>query len=247
MKKLLIISIALVIFSITLDAQLWKLRRYEVSAAIGTTQFYGDIGGFSKGDNLLGLKDISFKQTGLNLTTSFKYRILHNVSIRASIASGYFHSTDVRGSNEKRGFESRTIFIEPSLSGEYYFIKNKSDNSFLAMRGDRSAFQSIISSLDVYGFAGFGGLSFKVKPNDILTPKATATKGFIPVIPIGVGVNVFFSSYISFGAELSGRFTFSDDIDGYSSVNSKSNDLYQFLNFTFTYKIKTGENGLPSF
>ncbi|MDO9580113.1 MAG: hypothetical protein Q7J06_06040 [Bacteroidales bacterium] len=127
-----------------------------VTTALGTTQFYGDIGGFSKGDNLLGLKNF-------------------------------------------------------------------------------------------YGFTGFVGLSFKVKPNDILSPKATATKGFTPVIPVGVGVNVFFSSYICFGAELSGRFTFSDDIDGYSSTYSKSNDLYQFLNFTFTYKIKTGENGLPSF
>jgi len=237
----------LVIFSTALDAQLWKLRRYEVTAALGTTQFYGDIGGFSKGDNLLGLKDISFRQTRLNLTTNIKYRILDDVSVRVNFATGYFHSTDVRGSNKNRGFESITTFFEPSLLGEYYFIKNKGDNSFLTMKGDRTAMPSIFSSFDFYGFAGFGGLSYKVKPNDILAPMATKTSGFSPVIPAGVGVNMFFSSYINFGVELGARFTFSDDIDGYTSPYSKSNDTYHFLNFTFTYKINTGENGLPSF
>ncbi len=247
MKKTLLIIIAFSFLSSAGNAQLWKLRRYEATAGLGTTQFYGDIGGFSKGENLLGIRDFSFRHTRFNFNTGFKYRILDDVSVRLNFAFGYFHSTDMRGSNENRGFESRTLFFEPALLGEYYFIKNKAENSFLIMKGERTVLQSILSSLDFYGFTGFGGLSFKVKPNDILAPLATKTSGFTPVVPIGVGVNMFFSSYINFGVELGGRFTFSDDIDGYTSQYSKSNDLYHFLNFTFTYKIKTAENGLPSF
>jgi hypothetical protein len=247
MRKVIIIIILFSFLASAANAQFWKLRRYEATAAIGTTQFYGDIGGFSKGKNLLGIKDFSFRQTRFNITAGFKYRILEDVSVRLNFVFGYFHSTDVRGSNESRNFESRTIFFEPSLLGEYYFIKNKGESSFLIMKGENTAFQSILSSFDFYGFTGFGGLSFKVSPNDILSHLTTKTSGFTPVIPIGAGINMFFSSHISFGIELCGRFTFSDDIDGYTSPYSKSNDVYHFLNFTFTYKINTGENGLPSF
>jgi hypothetical protein len=247
MRKYLILLIALVVITEAAEAQLWKLRRYEVVASLGTTQFYGDIGGFSKGDNLLGLKDFSFKQTRFNFTTSIKYRIIDVASVRLNLAWGGFHATDAKGSNESRGYEVTTAFFEPTLMGEYYFIKNKNENSFLHLKDSRKGFTALIPAIDIYTFAGFGGLSYKVTPNSMLAPKVTDSKGFTPVIPFGVGINLFYSTNISLGMELGARFTFSDNIDGYSSVYSKSNDVYHFLNFTLTYKINTGVNGLPKF
>lgn len=44
-----------------------------------------------------------------------------------------------------------------------------------------------------------------------------------------------------------GRYTFSDGLDGYTSQYSSSNDVYYFLNFVISCKLKTGENGWPSF
>jgi len=247
MRKFLMIIVAFIFLSTAANAQLWKLRRYEATAGIGTTQFFGDIGGFSKGENVLGFKDITFRHTRLNLSTAFKYRIVDNASVRLNLAFGYFHATDVRGSNVLRGFESRTMFFEPSLLGEYYFIKNKGENSFLLMKGKGNGPLSIFSMLDFYVFTGFGGLSYNVSPNDLLAPLATKTRGFTAVIPAGVGVNMIYSSYFNFGLELGGRYSFSDNLDGYTSPHSKSNDVYYFLNFVFTYKVKTGKNGLPSF
>lgn len=247
MRKIILILVAIAFLPASADAQLWKLRRYEAVASLGTTQFYGDIGGFSKGENLMGLKDISFKQTRFNLTTSFKYRVIDVASVRLNFAFGGFRATDAKGSNEARGFEAVTTFFEPSIMGEYYFIKNKNENSFLHLKDSRRGFNALIPALDVYVFGGFGGLSYKVKPNDKLAPFVTEPKGFIPVIPAGVGFNLFYTTNISLGMELSARLTFSDNIDGYSSVYSKSNDMYHFLNFTFTYKINTGDNGLPKF
>jgi hypothetical protein len=247
MRKILISIIPLIFLSSVSSAQLWKLRRYEVTAGIGTTQFFGDIGGFSKGENLIGLKDITFRHTRMNLSTSVKYRILDDVSVRLNLAFGSFHSTDVRGSNVDRGFESRTLFFEPSLIGEYYFIKNKGENSFLLMKGKNSGIQSFFSMMDLYAFAGLGGLSYKVRPNQLMASSAVKTSGFCGIIPAGAGVNFIYSSYINFGAELGGRFPFSDNIDGYTSIYSKSNDVYYFFNLTFSYKLKTGKNGLPSF
>jgi hypothetical protein len=247
MRKILIIVLLFYFISGGANAQLWKLRRYEVSAGLSTTQFFGDIGGFSRGENMLGLRDFSFKHTRLNINTGFKYRILDDVSARLNLTFGYFHSTDKRGSNIERDFESRTFFFEPALIGEYYFIKNKGENSFLITKGEENLSLSFFSLIDFYVFTGVGGLSYHVKPNDKLAPSATKTKGFTPVIPAGFGANFNYSGIFNFGVELGGRYAFSDNIDGYSSQYSESNDIYYFLNFKFTYKIKTGENGLPSF
>jgi hypothetical protein len=247
MKKLLIIISILLLLPSTGNAQLWKIKRYELSGSIGTTQFYGDIGGYSPGDNLLGIKDFTFHNTRYNITGNLRYKILQNVSVRLNLAFGSFHSTDIKGSNENRKFESRTLFFEPALLGEFYFIKNKSENSFLFIKGDKTAFVSIFQSLDFYTFTGFGGLVFKVKPNDRLEPLATKLNGFTPVIPLGVGVKMNYSANINFGIELGARYTFSDRIDGYTSQYSKANDMYHFLNFNVTYKISTGPKGGPQF
>jgi hypothetical protein len=247
MQKYFISTAVLIFFTLTINAQLWKLRRYEATAGIGTTQFFGDIGGFSKTKNLLGLKDFTFMHTRFNISSSMKYRIRDDVSARLSLAFGSFHSSDAKGSNEDRGLESRTLFFEPSLIGEYYFIKNKGENSFLLMKGQGRSFRSIISLCDFYAFSGIGGLSYKVKPNENLSVMGIKTKGFTAVVPMGLGMNLNYTSYVSFGIELGRRFSFSDYLDGYTSQFSKSNDTYYFLNFTLSYKIKTGENGLPSF
>ncbi|HEX2920290.1 MAG TPA: hypothetical protein VHO50_03900, partial [Bacteroidales bacterium] len=41
------------------QAQLWKRRRVEAVAGIGPSFFFGDVGGYSKKENVLGIKDIT--------------------------------------------------------------------------------------------------------------------------------------------------------------------------------------------
>ena len=248
MKKILFTVVLLAVLSANGNAQLWKMRRYELSGGIGTTQFFGDIGGYSKGDNLLGLKDISLSHTRFNLSAAARYKIVSDVSVRVNLAFGSFHSTDARGSNENRGFESKTIFFESTLIGEFYFIKSKAENSFLLMKGSSYPFpKRFFPMVDCYVFSGIGGLSYNVKPNEKLEPYMTVPGGFVPVIPVGLGANLTYSGTYNFGVELGARYSFSDNIDGYSSIYSKSNDMYYLLNFNFTYKIRTTETGKPMF
>lgn len=248
MRKTVALIIFLSFLLTSASAQIWKIRRYEVSAGLGTTQFFGDIGGFSKGDNALGLKDISFRDTRLSISSSVRYRITSSVSARLNLNFGSFHSTDVRGSNEKRDYESRTLFFEPTAIGEYYIKRNKGDNSFKLMRGSSYPFpKRFLPLLDVYVFTGIGGLNYSVKPNDKLEPRMTGSKGFTLVIPAGLGVSLSYSGTYNYGIELGGRYTFSDNIEGYTSQFSKSKDMYYILNFVFTYKIRTSENGRPLF
>ncbi len=247
MKRVLIIIVAFYLLSLSANAQLWKLRRYEISGGIGTTQFFGDIGGYPSSKNILGLKDFTFRHTRVNFNASIRYRIAESVSARINMMFGIMHSTDSRGSNIPRGFEENTVFFEPSLIGEYYFIKNKGENSFVFLKGNNAILKSLFQSLDFYVFAGVGGLSYSVSPNRLLEAQQMKTSGFAGVIPLGVGVSVIYSSKINIGVELGGRFTSTDYLDGYTSSESLKNDVYHTLNFTFTYKINTGKNGLPMF
>jgi len=229
------------------DAQMWKTRRYEATLGIGPSFFFGDIGGTSKGINILGIRDLNIKQTRFNFNVNAKYRVLQDLNLRLSISSGIFHATDSRGSNQGSLYESTTLFIEPALIGEYYFIKNRVEGSYLFNKGQQTGLSGIFKSLDFYVFTGIGGCGYSVKGNSTLEAIMTKRGGFTAVIPGGVGTTLVYSNNFNFGLELTGRYSFSNNLDGYTSQYSSSNDVYYFFNFTITYKLKTGPNGLPSF
>jgi len=229
------------------DAQIWKLKRYEMVFGIGPSFFFGDIGGYSISKNILGLKDITVLQTRFDFNANLKYRISQPFDVRLSLTSGFLHATDVRGSNENRRFAASILFIEPALIGEYYFIKNKAEDSYLFTKGKNTGFIGFIKSLDFYAFVGIGGIGYSIRPNAALQSHGLNPGGFAAVVPFGLGSTLIYSPNFNFGVELTGRYAFSDNLDGYTSQYSSANDVYYFLNFTLTYKLKNGAHGLPSF
>jgi hypothetical protein len=250
MKRFLlfIVLVCLTAFFTRTQAQLWKIKRYEATAGFGPSLAFGDIGGFSKTKNILGLRDLSFLQTRYNLNFNLKFRILEDVNARLSVNYGLLHFTDERGSNESRGYEASTSIFEPSVIGEYYFIKNKSESRYSFYKGQGGFLNGILPALDFYAFTGVGGLSYIVKGNAALVNSGKLnTGGFTAVIPVGIGSNLIFSPDFNFGLEIGRRILFTDYLDGYTTQYSGSNDVYYFFNFTVTYKMKTGRNGLPSF
>lgn len=237
------------------SAQLWKMKRYEATAGLGTSQFYGDVGGYTLGENALGIRDFTFKQTRFNVNGSFRYFFTDAIAARLSFSYLMLHATDERGSNPDRGYEATTSVWEPALIGEYYFVRNRERNSFLfqTYRGrSRNRLKDFFRSIDVYALTGVGGAGFNVKGNDLLEEKwmntpELETSGFAAVIPIGVGAKLAFDPNILFGVELTGRYAFTDFLDGYTSQWSERNDIYHTFSVTFNYRIKTARNGLPSF
>ena len=229
------------------QAQLWKMRRWETVIGSGPSFFFGDVGGFSRTKNFLGFRDMSYQQTRFNINANLKYRIAREANARLSMTYGLLHATDQRGSNEGRELEASTIILEPALIWEYYFIKNRAETSYLFIKRKGSFIWTLLGSLDFYGFAGVGGVSYKVKGNDALLEHGLPTSGFDLIIPGGVGSTLIFSPNLNFGFELGARYAFTDYLDGYTSQFSKANDVYYFLNLTVTYKLKTGPRGLPSF
>ncbi len=243
-------GLIILLFSLSVSlsqAQLWKMKRYEAVAGIGPSFFFGDIGGFSKTENILGIKDLSFKQTRFNFNFNLKYRLSQKLNARLSLSYGLLHATDERGSNEDRGYEASVSIIEPALIGEFYIIKNRAESSYLFTKGRSDNPAGLFRSLDFYLFAGIGGLYYTINGNEKLKNTGFTSGGFTTVIPMGVGTTLVYSPNFNFGIEFGGRYSFSDNLDGYTSIFSVSNDSYYFLNFTITYKLKTGPKGLPSF
>lgn len=248
MKKVLMLFIIFFIAGQVIYSQeLWKRRKYEAFVGLGPSQFFGDIGGFTPKKNILGFKDLSFKQMRFDVNLGLRYRIYEDLSVRLSFIYGMLHATDERGSNETRGYEARTSIFEPAVMAEYAFIKSKNENSFLFQRNRSGSRGSFLSSIDVFAFGGVGGVSYKVKGNEALIERGMVNSGFSAVIPVGVGASLLIAPDYNFGFEIGGRYCFSDYIDGFTSQYSSSNDVYYFVNFTFTYKILTGSNGLPEF
>jgi len=243
-----ILAILIICFALPVsNAQLWKMRRWEAEGGIGPSFFFGDIGGFSRTKNFLGLRDMSFMQTRFDINGNLKYRMSRDVNLRLSLTYGMFHATDIRGSNEGRNYEASTSFFEPSFMGEYYFIKNYAENSYLFLKQKQGIMRNLFKSLDFYAFAGFGGISYNVKGNASLVARGMKDSGFAAVIPAGLGTTLIYSPNINFGLEVGGRYAFTDFLDGYSNPQySKANDVYYFLNFTISYKLKSGPHGLPS-
>lgn len=250
MKRLLIVLLAVLFIAPYAGAQLWKQKPYEAMASLGTSQFYGDVGGYTIGENIIGLKDLTFKQTRFNVSGSFRYFIIDQVAARLSLTYIMIHATDERGSNEDRGLEAVSSLFEPALIGEYYFIRNQQRNLYGFQIGKairRNGFKEFLKSLDAYAFTGIAGLGYSVNPNDELQLRGLKTGGFTAAVPLGAGVKVTFDPNIMFGVELCGRFAFSDYLDGYTSQYSARNDVYHTFSFTFSYRIKAARNGLPSF
>jgi len=226
------------------------MKRYEAVASLGTSQFYGDVGGFSNGENAWGLKDITFKQTRFNVSGSFRYFILDEVAARLSLSYVMLHATDERGDNEDRGYEATTSLFEPALIGEYYFIRNRERNSFLFQvrrAVSRNRLRDFFRSIDVYALAGVGGAAYKVNPNETLEARNMQTDGFTAVIPFGLGAKLAIDPNILMGIEFNSRYAFTDYLDGYTSDWSTRNDIYHTFSVTFNYRIRTARNGWPAF
>jgi len=246
MKRVFLVLFLVMIIYPAANGQLWKLRRYELTGSFGTSQFMGDIGGFTPGENALGFKDLTVNNTRFALGLGMRYRIYENFSVKLDLNFGLIHATDAKGSNEGRDYEATTSIFEPGVRAEYYILKNKAESSYRFTKG-QEIFASIIGKMDLYAYAGIAPIIYSVNPNEKLLAVIETDGGTALGIPVGLGFNYLLSPNVLLGFDVGYRFTTSDYIDGYTSQYSEHNDVYYFMTFVFTYKLKTSEKGLPSF
>lgn len=219
-------------------SQSWRYQRYEVWGGVSVFQYYGDIGGSADKNNWLGLKDISLKSNRPGINFGGVVTLNDRIYLQGSNAFGVFAQTDVGSRNSARNFAFTTIADELTVQVAYFFLaENKNYNyANIDLRGGFKNLKKIISA---YGFAGTGGIFFKVTPklSMIGSPRFDGSKSIAMVFPVGVGVKVAYTQSFSIAAEIGARLTLTDKLDGYTSQYSKHNDFYYIMNFKAIYHL----------
>jgi hypothetical protein len=253
MKKIagLFLVFVFISISINVDAQRWKLRRYEISMGIAATNFYSDVGKSVTDQNFFkSFTTIQLVTTRPSFTASFRYKLAGDMAAKLNLSYGILHGRDGGNLVEKnnRNYVMTTTIFEPSVVFEYYLLSEGRSFSSAALFNRRGMINNY-SKFYIYLFGGVGGgiYNAKAKEGIDVDPRFEPGSGFIPVFPVGAGLKYSIDSQWSFGFEFGRRFTFSDKLDGITTETSKNNDIYDFAVFKAIYKVRTDRRGRPIF
>ncbi len=248
-KLSIIVSILIISFVDPVNAQRWKLRRYEVGGGVGVTQIFGDIGGTISKENWFGLKDIKIDETRLVVPLFVRYKLDPLYALKVNTVLAFGNGTDTNSRND-RGRSYKTMLFEFSAQAEYYFIPEERRYKSAAMFNRRGMLNNYMS-FNAYGFLGVGGIYSKanVSFSEDITPVDDIKSNNIGIcFPFGIGLKYTLDDRWFVNAELGYRYSVSDYIEGYRQIeDSKHNDVYYFLTFSVGYRLKTSRRRLPSF
>lgn len=250
MKKLagLLLILIFVSLNFTVDAQRWKLRRYEISFGLAATSFYSDVGKSVTDQNFVNsFSTVQLVTTRPSFTTSFRYKISGNSAMRLNLSYGLLQGQD-GGNLENREYVMTTTIFEPSLVFEYYLLPEGRSFSSAALFNRRGMVNNY-SNVYAYLFGGVGGgiYSAKAKEGINLDDRFEPGGGVATVFPVGVGLKYTLDSQWSIGFEFGRRFTLSDKLDGITTQASQNNDIYDFAVINAIYKVRTSRSGRPIF
>lgn len=245
-KSFILLVFFIFLCSVVLDAQYWRRDRYEATLGLGTTHFYGDIGGTEDAGNALGFKDIQFKFTRMAVALGARYKIYNDMALKMNLIYAWFATNDDGSRNDERDFNFSSTIFETSFQFEYYILSEGRSRTSSALF-NRKGMINNFSTLNAYVFTGLGFAVFNPKPKDNFENYFTENfSKFGLVFPIGFGIKYPIDSNWSLGFELGRRFTTTDYIDGYHKSDvSKHNDTYYFGVFNAIYKIRANRQGLP--
>jgi hypothetical protein len=226
------------IFGTSADAQRWKLSNKEIYGGLGTSNYFGDIGGATKSSNF-NPADLDIVSTRPSINLGMRYRFAERFAARGNFGFGMLHGSDIGSINEERNFAFKSMLIE--LSGQVMFsiTEEKQVISYSAMNM-RQGLRKFNARPHVYAFAGIGGAYFKTQALEALDGSARFdnSSSIALSFPVGLGIRYPFSPRTWVGFELGGRITTSDYLDGFASQYSTSNDVYYFSQFFVSYKLK---------
>lgn len=237
MKKIYLF-VFLVVLAFSSYSQQWKLGRFEIIGGVGTSNYFGDLGGAKIRDKM-GIADLDIEYTRPSLVFGARYRIKEKMAIKAIIGYANIYGSDISSFNNYRAYSFSTNLFELSGQFEYDFFSPKRYSRF-STRGVRDALYKFKASITAYGFVGLGGAVFfqKAKDDLITSGRFVDNKHLALAIPLGVGVKYPLTNRMFVGFEFGGRFTTSDYIDGFSPIASNSIDIYYLSVVNVSYKIK---------
>ncbi len=207
----------------------WKQQRKELIFGIGPTNFLGDLAGKDQiGSDFY--QDLEINSTRYVVNLGFRYFLLRDVSVRASLSYGVLSGNDALTNEpfrKNRNLHFKAPITEFSILGEYHVLKENwgKRHKIKGARNNNGRF-------GLMGFAGIGIAKFTPKSQYFdgqwydLQPLSTGGQGLAGgpdeyktitmVLPLGFGVKYMINRRMKIGLNFGYRKTFSDYIDDVS-------------------------------
>lgn len=237
-----------------LEAQNWKLNRYEAFGGISSFNYFGDIGGSASAENLYGIKDINLLNTRPTIYFGGRYYLYQRLSVQPVIYLGLATGSDKNSTNEKRGYKFTTPFVLPRLNLEFSFIHipdlfGKRKSIILEYYKPRNKTFTMFSS------SGVGYVFYKTLINDKMEQLKNQTDTLINpthyidlnkqnalVFNVGLGAKYFFVRSVAASVCIDFNTVLSDNFDGFVTQSNK-NDVFWTVSIGLNYRIPTNEWG----
>lgn len=224
MKKIVVIILS---FFITIGLYAQKNNRYpynEIFFGVGTTHYFGEIGGSLSHEASLNIKDFDAEQTRISASAGFRRVFNRSISLSGQIAPLWISGND-------------------KLS--YYNEQLNYNRKFNTYGAEIFSFQvEYYPANFVYLFGGFGELyrCTEYVPDYSITPiQKEKTHGFSSFILGGVGFGWKFNKLNAHSIEIGMRYCFDDILDGYDGgYDSKSNDIYYLVQYKIVHRLTFG-------
>lgn len=243
MKKSFIVVWIILFLSLPGHSQIWKRNRIEIFMGVPITHYFGDIGGSSDPNSMMGIKDISFRALRPGFSGGLGYRLTERFYAQGTLTLGLFGNTDKGSRNEARNYAFSTFGTELAAVAQFYIIPESDQNYFYSIMQVRGGLRKINKPFSLYLFAGGGGCFYRVKPlnNLVGSDRFDDSQHTAVVVPFGLGFKYQIFSRMLVGAELGGRYLLSDYLDGFSPEPSKYNDFYYVFNFKIYYRLPSNK------
>lgn len=219
-----------------------------VLTGVGPSYLFGDVGGNKDTKGLINKTDFIVAQTKYMFSINYRYVFQNNVGVKVSSLFGKFEGSDVGSRNEARGFDFSTNLSVFATHLEYNIIGGENASYWTPHK--------------LYAFVGAGVMISNVdfnsknpkRPTDSHAPNAVETPlplggynakmiSVSPSFPIGGGYEYELTPIFSIGLEYVIHTSFSDYIDGVSTINSKRKDYLMNLDLTLTYRFGMSSGG----
>lgn len=233
------------LFSLFLNAQRWKMTRYEIVGGIGAANVLSDLGGANQDGTHL-FRDLEFITTKSCFFIGGRYKIYERFAVKLNVILGYVKGDDAlsQSSRTSRKLSFTTSILETSSQFEYSLIKEKLGSRYMYTK----KYGFIKININTYLFAGVGGFYFNPKSKcDGVEIPLESYQRYQLTMPVGVGLKYKLKDRTSVGIDCGIRYTSTDYIDNHKDVNSNARDAYMFIIFNVSYKFLTSIRGLPKF
>lgn len=226
------------------EAQRWKLKRYEAGIGIGTVTTFMDIGSPN-----YGITSFRPYDTRFNISSNVGFMLMEELSVKVDLNYLMIGAIDPEIRDRSLRFTSHAL--EHGVRLNYTVLGGGRAFGSTALFNRRGMVNSYGTS-HVYVFAGVAGILSKATVRDvngeevITNPSYNNNLQWGVVIPAGLGYRRSVNAYFDFVFEMGGRLSFTDLIDGYKHATASFyNDKYIITSVKAIYKIRNDRKGRP--